>query len=346
MSASAYGWLHRAWYERAPGYQLLLPLTLLYASVVTLRRLLYRLGVLRSESLPVPVVVVGNLVAGGAGKTPVTLFLAESLKARGFRPGIVSRGYGRRSEDVIVDVSADSTANDVGDEPLLLARRSGCPVVVGSDRVAAAKRLLANDVDVIIADDGLQHYRLRRDVEICVVDAERGFGNGWQIPAGPLREPLSRLESVDAVLLNGDKDSAHASVGEIDVPVMPFTLAPGKARRLDGSQSRALSDFSGTLVHAFAGIGNPSRFFRMLESFGIEVVPHPLRDHAAVSMSELDVGDASEVLMTEKDAVKLPSSGEARLWAVPVALTMDSGLADSLLDSIEARCRKQQEMET
>ncbi len=340
MSGGAYGWLHRAWYERAPGYQLLIPLSLLYASIVALRRILFRIGLLRSVALPVPVIVVGNIVAGGAGKTPVTLFLAESLEARGFKPGIVSRGYGRETPEAIVDVSADSTAGQVGDEPLLLARRSGCPVVVGSDRVAAARRLLEKGVDVVIADDGLQHYRLRRDFEICVVDATRGLGNGWQIPAGPLREPASRLDSVDAVLLNGAK--TVASVADRADGMLEFTLEPRDAERLDGTEHRPLAAFAGETVHAVAGIGNPARFFRMLESFGLNVMPHPLPDHAAVSADELDFGDA-QVLMTEKDAVKLPATGSAHLWSVPVSLAIDPDDANELLGSIEAACRAKQE---
>ncbi|MEE4163274.1 MAG: tetraacyldisaccharide 4'-kinase, partial [Woeseiaceae bacterium] len=203
MSGGVYGWLQRAWYERAPGYRLLIPLSLVYAAVISLRRALYRLGIFGSERLPVPVVVVGNIVAGGAGKTPVTLFLAEALSAAGFRPGIVSRGYGRADDRRLVAVTATSRAADVGDEPLLLARRSGCPVVVGRDRVAAGRMLVEQGVDVVIADDGLQHYRLERDAEICVVDGSRLLGNGWLLPAGPLREPRARLGRVDMILLNG-----------------------------------------------------------------------------------------------------------------------------------------------
>jgi len=203
MDGGVYGWLQRAWYERAPGYRLLIPLSLLYAAVISLRRTLYRLGILHSERLPVPVVVVGNIVAGGAGKTPVTLFLARALSAAGFHPGIVSRGYGREDDRRLVAVTATSRATDVGDEPLLLARRSGCPVVVGRDRVAAGRMLVEHGVDVVIADDGLQHYRLERDAEVCVVDGSRLLGNGWLLPAGPLREPRGRLGSVDMVLLNG-----------------------------------------------------------------------------------------------------------------------------------------------
>ena len=348
MSASLHAWLQRAWYEKASGYWLLVPLSLLYAGVVALRRAAYRRGWLRSRRMPVPVVVIGNLVAGGTGKTPVTLFLAEALRARGFEPGIVSRGYGGKGELRPRAVTPDAVAADVGDEPLLLARRAGCPVVVGSDRSAAAEQLISRGVDVVLADDGLQHYRLERDFEVCVVDAERGFGNGWLLPAGPLREPLSRLAGVDAVLLNGPAGDGHSSLRDVAAHSPRFMLTAERAERVDGTETRPLAEFAGTGVHAVAGIGNPARFFRLLKSHGLTVVEHPLPDHAPLSEATIDELLPAEqkdcdVLMTEKDAVKLAGTHNTRLWYVPVDLVIDPAAAEALVAEVVKACGQNQE---
>jgi len=347
MSASLHAWLQRAWYEKASGRWLLAPLSLLYAGVIALRRTAYRRGWLGSRRMSVPVVVVGNLVAGGAGKTPVTLFLAEALKARGFKPGIVSRGYGGKGGALPRAVTPDAAAADVGDEPLLLARRTGCPVVVGSDRSEAARQLVSGGVDVVLADDGLQHYRLERDFEVCVVDAERGFGNGCLLPAGPLREPLSRLAAVDAVVLNGRAGSDHASLRQVAADSPRFTLAARRAERVDGTESRPLAEFAGRAVHAVAGIGNPARFFRLLKSHGLTVVEHPLPDHAPLSEAVIDeLLPAQEkdrdVLMTEKDAVKLAGTHNARLWFVPVDFVIEPPVAEALVTKIVEACGQRQ----
>lgn len=343
MRAGADAWLQRAWYERAPGYQLLLPLTFLYALVVAVRRLLYRSGWMHSVRLPVPVIVVGNIVAGGAGKTPVTLFIAQGLRARGFEPAIVSRGYGREDESRILEVTAASDARDVGDEPLLLSRRSGCTVIVGADRVAAARIAIEQGADTIIADDGLQHYRLARDFEVCVVDASRGLGNGWQLPAGPLREPAGRLRSVDAVLLNAADSSVQFDAGPYGHAAPVFTLDANAACRLDGATKRPLDEFSGTPVHAVAGIGNPERFFRLLEGRGLSIERHALPDHGTFDPSAPEFSDGRPVLVTEKDAVKLGTNGSASYWYVPVDLAMDEDSATAMLDAIETRCRRRQD---
>ncbi len=347
MSAGLHAWLQRAWYEKTSRYWLLAPLSLLYAGVIVLRRTAYRRGWLRSRRIPAPVVVVGNLVAGGAGKTPVTLFLAEALKARGFKPGIVSRGYGGRGAASPLAVTPDAVAADVGDEPLLLARRAGCPVVVGSDRSAAARQLVSGGVDVVLADDGLQHYRLERDFEICVVDAARGFGNGWLLPAGPLREPLSRLVDVDAVVLNGPAGDDHSSLRGMAADSPRFTLVAERATHVGGTESRSLTDFAGRPVHAVAGIGNPARFFHLLKSHGLTVVEHPLPDHAPLSEAAIDellpAGEKdSHVLMTEKDAVKLDGTHNARLWYVPVDFVIDPAAADTLVTQVVEACGQNQ----
>ncbi len=343
MTTGTEAWLQRVWYGGAGGHLALLPLTFLYATVSGLRRAAYRLGIKPTVTLPVPVIVVGNLVAGGTGKTPVTLFLVESLKARGYRPGIVSRGYGRRSEDLVA-VAAGSTADDVGDEPLLLHRRSGCPVVVAADRVAAARELIARDVDVVVADDGLQHYRLGRDFELCVVDGERGVGNGWQLPAGPLREPPSRLAAVDAVLINAGSPTRHPSVTVMRSSALCFTLCADRAVRLADGHSVPLAEFDGREAHAVAGIGNPERFFRMLETFGMAVRRHPLADHARIAPGDLEFGDALDVLMTEKDAARLPATDDTRLWYVPVSLDAKAADLSALVDEVDAVCRRKLEL--
>jgi tetraacyldisaccharide 4'-kinase len=343
MKASLSAWIERAWYGNGFGRFLLLPLTLLYAPVVAIRRMLYRHGLLSTVRLPVPVVVVGNIVAGGAGKTPVTLFVAQSLRDRGWRPGIVSRGYGREDEASVLEVTSDSAADEVGDEPLLLARRSGCTVVVGKDRVAAAERVIKAGADVIIADDGLQHYRLGRDFEICVIDGSRGLGNGHQLPAGPLREPATRLASADGVLVNttGLREMPRGIDGAGDL--VPFTLEASIASSLDGTRAEPLESFAGAPVVAVAGIGNPERFFRLLERHGLTVIRHPLPDHAGFDPGSATFGAGRTIFVTEKDAVKLDPSAPGAVWYVPVELVMDDAAARALLDAIETRCRQRQD---
>jgi len=225
-------------------------------------------------------------------------------------------------------VDADSDAAVVGDEPVLLARRGRCPVVVDSDRVRAAAMLIEDGVNLIIADDGLQHRRLQRDYEICVVDGERGLGNRRLLPAGPLREPASRLDTVDQVLVNGTNELANA---------MAFELRAIDACRLNGSLARPLKGFKDTTVHAVAGIGNPKRFFDLLRSYGIQVIEHEFPDHAAISLSELEFGDTFDVFMTEKDAVKLGRHLSDKYWHVPVDLYMDTEQSKSLIEHIASQ---------
>ena len=225
---------------------------------------MYRFRILRTERASVPVVVVGNITAGGTGKTPTVLWLVAALQERGFAPGIVSRGYGGSHSGASMRVDADSEPAVVGDEPVLLAKRTKCPVVVDADRVRATQMLVEDGVDVVITDDGLQHRRLARDFEICVIDGARGLGNGRLLPSGPLREPAVRLSTVDAVLING-----ASSLEGIE-----FNLHAADAVRLNGSVARPLPGFKDTTVHAVAGIGNPQRFFDLLRSFGIQVLEH------------------------------------------------------------------------
>jgi tetraacyldisaccharide 4'-kinase len=260
-----------------------------------------------------PVLVVGNLTVGGTGKTPLVIALALLARDMGLRPGVVSRGYGGRRQAQPLSVEPDSRALEVGDEPLLIARRTGVPVMVHASRVLAAQALIARgDIDLVIADDGLQHHALARDGEICVVDGQRGFGNGYLLPAGPLREPLSRLQRCDLVVVNGDGAApAHPRV-------LRMQLQAGQLRSIDGHGSRDLDSFSGQTVHAVAGIGNPQRFFATLRAAGLLVVPHAFPDHYALGSSDLHFGDGAPVLLTEKDAVKLGSTAAVNVWQMPV----------------------------
>ena len=321
-------WLQKIWYSGSVAGWLLVPFGWLYRSVVFLRRWLFRRGWLATTHPQVPVIVVGNITVGGTGKTPLVLWLVNALRERGFRPGVISRGYAGATHSAPFLVTADADARTVGDEPLLIARRSGVPVVVFPDRLAASERLLTEDVDVIVADDGLQHYRLARDVEIAVVDGERGLGNRRLLPAGPLREPPSRLREVDAVVVNGGPEAP----GRITMQ-----LAFGDVRSLDGGEQRPLSGFMGGTVHAVAGIGNPGRFFRQLERAGLQIAPHPFPDHASFDAASLAFPGDAPVLMTEKDAVKCPVMNERRYWYVPVNAQFSDVDAATLLELVTSR---------
>lgn len=334
-------YLPRLWYRRAlaPALLPLLPLSWLFGALVATRRAAYRCGLLRSEHLPVPVIVVGNLIAGGAGKTPLTLWLVEALRSHGWQPGIVSRGYGA-SVDAPQLVDASGSPTTCGDEPLLLAQRSGAPVAVGRDRVAAARALLAahSGCNVIVADDGLQHYRLARDVELAVFDA-RAAGNGRLLPAGPLREPLRRLAGVDAVVLNG-----------IDrLPDLPVGL-PCHAMRLAGSRFAALGDparqcsaeglaatLNGRALHAYAGIGEPPRFFRHLAALGLSCREHPFPDHHRFTAADFAPARGGVVLLTEKDAVKCAGLIAGEAWVLPVSAEIEPGLIERILEKLNGR---------
>ena len=329
--------LPRLWYRRglAPALLPLLPVSWLFAALSGGRRMAYRLGLKRARRLPVPVIVIGNLIAGGAGKTPLTLCLVEALQARGWRPGIVSRGYGAGVVSPrLVDVAGN--AAEFGDEPLFLAQRSGVPVAVGGDRVSAGEVLLARhpECDVLLADDGLQHYRLARDMEIAVFDA-RGAGNGRLLPAGPLREPLSRLRDVDAVVLNGVDSLAELPSG---LPVFPMRLAGERFVALGVAGTACVAaDLAGKSLHAYAGIGDPPRFFRHLESLGLRFEAHPFPDHHRFSAADFVSARAGVVLLTEKDAVKCAGLIEGEAWVLPVSAIVPPALIERILEKLNGR---------
>ena len=316
------------WYRLSAISLALWPVSLLFRLLVALRRVAYRSGLLTAARLPVAVIVVGNLVAGGSGKTPLVLWLASMLKKSGHTPGIVSRGYGG-SAAASMAVAATSPVNLVGDEPLLLARASDCPVWIGRDRVAAASGLLAAhpECDVLILDDGLQHYRLARDIEIAVEDA-RGAGNGFLLPAGPLREPLSR--QVDAWVVNSAAPRSHDSAYRMDLRGDRFHRVAAPRDAVPASA------FAGKqALHAVAGIGNPKRFFDQLADLGLVAANHAFPDHHAYSADDLEFGDCDAVLMTEKDAVKCEAFARDNWYALQV----EAELAPAFFDFILAKLR-------
>lgn len=335
--------LERTWYRATPAWPVvaapLLPFAAVFWLISALRRFGYRTGWRHATSLRAPVIVVGNLTVGGTGKTPLVLWLAQALRARGYTPGILSRGY-RGDAGEPVEVGPSATAAEVGDEPVLLARASGCPVWIGADRVAAGARLLDAHprCDVLIADDGLQHYRLARQVEIAVIDGERRHGNGLPLPAGPLREPVSRLARVDAVVIHA------AALGKADRrrtagrPAFAMVLRGTRLTNLaDPAQLGDLADLRGKRVHAVAGIGNPQRFFDQLARHGLRVTPHPFPDHHAYRAEELDFGDDAPLLMTEKDAVKCSAFAHAHWWALAVRAELEPGLDELVIARLERR---------
>ena len=340
--------LTRAWYAPRPPVWLwpLAPFAGLFAGLAGLRRLAWRCGVLHRVRLPVPVCVVGNLTVGGVGKTPLVIALARALRDAGRRPGIVSRGHGGAAGDGRLaprPVRADSLPAEVGDEPLLLAVQSGCPVWVGRDRVAAAQALLAAhpDVDVLLSDDGLQHYRLARAAEIVVFDG-RGIGNGWHLPLGPLREPLTRLtpaptRPLAALVFNGTPD-ARVCRAAPDVPAFAMQLLPEAFYRLDAPACRATAaDLAGRRLHALAGIGDPARFFRTLSALGLEFTATAFPDHHVYVAADFARPPGTVLLMTEKDAVKCAGLDLGEAWVLPVRACLPPQLIEVLLEKINGR---------
>jgi tetraacyldisaccharide 4'-kinase len=329
--------LTRAWLRRGALACALWPLSLLFRALAAARARLYRAGILASERLPVPVIVVGNIFIGGTGKTPLTIWLAEALRAAGFTPGVISRGHGSDGA-APRPVTPDSSAREVGDEPLLIARRSGCPVMVGRARAAAGRALLAAhpQVDVLIADDGLQHYALARDIEIVLFDG-RGVGNGWLLPAGPLREPPARRR--DFTVVNAPELTPQLAVAVGGAPFR-MQLGGGYAERLAQPDQRLpLASLAGRRIVAAAGIGNPGRFFAMLRSAGLTIEELALPDHHDFLDDPFARVDAELILITEKDAVKCGQienlKNDPRLWVVPVTAQIDAALAEQIVE----KCR-------
>lgn len=298
---------------------LLGPLEALYRAAVARRAARYAAGRKPVWRAPIPVIVIGNITLGGTGKSPLTAWLAGWLAARGWRPGIVSRGYGGRSADYPLRVSAETPASDCGDEPLMLAEQSGVPVVVDPDRPRGARALIDAGCDILLSDDGLQHLALGRDIELVVVDGRRGLGNRRCLPAGPLREPAERLSRVDAVLINGEHGSPTTPPG------YRMRLTPQRWHHLASGERHALRPLPfAAAVHGVAGIGHPQRFFASLAALGLEVEPHVFADHHHYRAAELAFDDERPVVMTAKDAVKCRAMNDPRHWALEVEAEPDA----------------------
>ena len=327
--------LQRDWYlsRTSALCAVLMPASWLYRAVIAVRRALYRIGVFGKRTFPVPIIVVGNIAVGGTGKTPLVGWLARSLRDNKMRPGIIARGYGGNAPAPrAVNIGDDPRV--VGDESLLLAN-AGFPVWIGRDRTAAARSLLAAEprVNVIVSDDGMQHYRLDRAMEIAVVDGKRGFGNGAMLPAGPLREPMKRIVDVDAIVVNG-----------VEARTMPFvTKPPMFAMQLTGDRFVNLLDpartatgdtFKGKRVEAIAGIGNPKRFFDSLRELGVEPIFHVFPDHHAYAPEDVMFPDAEIIVMTDKDAVKCTAFADPRMWRLPVEASVAPGLIERVVEKI------------
>jgi tetraacyldisaccharide 4'-kinase len=322
-------WLQDAWYKEMYISTWLVPLSMIYHDIVRLRRSLYRNGVLKTTRLPVPVVIVGNITVGGTGKTPLLIWMANFLQQEGFRPGIISRGYAAESNEKPRRVLPDSLASEVGDEPVLIALHTHCPLVVCRNRSVAGKMLLSHfDCNVILSDDGLQHYALERDIEIAVIDGQRRFGNGYCLPAGPLRESVDRLTEVDLVIVNGQPEQSNEK---------SMALVPADAINLSSGENRPLSSFAGQPCHALAGIGNPDRFFNLLQDLGLDITAHAFPDHHDFQREEINFADRRPVLMTEKDAVKCREIADHQHWFVPVTAQPDNVFTEQFLTLLNSK---------
>lgn len=314
------------WYQNTPVRWLLSPLSGLFRLVSACRKIAYQQDWLTRQKLPVPVIIVGNISVGGSGKTPFVIALVMALKKAGYHPGVISRGYGGKSPAYPLDVTAETAAVQSGDEPKLIAQRTACPVVVAPRRAEAGRFLLSHyNCDVIVSDDGLQHYALQRDIEIAIVDASRGLGNGYCLPAGPLREPKSRLQQVDFTVWHGPTAANK----------LTMQLQLDDAVNLQSGKKIALAAWRGQTVHAVAGIGHPQRFFSQLRQHGLNVVEHAFADHHVYLQHDLTFAEAYPILMTEKDAVKCRSFASADSWSVPATAL----IPEALLTAVRQKLR-------
>ncbi|MFA6122008.1 MAG: tetraacyldisaccharide 4'-kinase [Sideroxydans sp.] len=322
--------LQHHWYVITPLHLLLYPVSLIFRALVSLRRFLYRSGAIASPKFHVPIVIIGNISVGGTGKTPLTLWLTQQLIDDGWHPGIISRGYRKSKHTNTLPryVNADDSSDEVGDEPLLMAQRKLCPVWIGRDRPAVASALLLAhpECDIILSDDGLQHYRLHRDAEIVVIDGARRFGNGLLLPAGPLREPASRLNDVDAIVVNGGEAQANEFGMQLQGTRFHNLLNPEIVVSADA--------LAGQRLHAIAGIGHPKRFFDHLQQLGLQCTTQAFSDHHDFTASDLDFDDVDAILMTEKDAVKCAAFATKKHWVLRVDAQVDPALAQLIIKKV------------
>jgi tetraacyldisaccharide 4'-kinase len=329
MKRSFSAWIAESWYKDSLISLCLSPLSLIYEGVVRLRKKLYALGILQKCRLPVPVIVVGNLTVGGTGKTPLIIWLARFLKEEGYKPGIISRGYGGQSQHWPQWVDSNSDPKAVGDEAKLIANLTGCPMTVAPLRAAAGKMLLDRACcNIILSDDGLQHYALERDIEIAVIDGTRRFGNGYCLPSGPLREPITRLNEVDAVIVNGEKSAENE---------FSMHLQGDTAVNLMTGEEKSLREFAGFPCHALAGIGNPERFFKQLALSGLTCQTHAFPDHYSYRCEDIEFGDDWPVLMTDKDAVKCRAFAGNQHWRIPVVAVPEPAFSERLLNLLREK---------
>ena len=327
------------WTEKSISSLSLWPLSLMFRLLVWIRRLVFQSGLMQSWRSPVPVVVVGNITVGGAGKTPLVIALSKLLADYDYNVGVVTRGYGGTvdtSGAKPMSVTVESNSSIVGDEALLIAKRTGQPVVVCGNRVAAVQHLIAqHNIDCVLCDDGLQHYALERDVEIVVVDAAYGFGNGFCLPAGPLREPVSRLAKADFVVCSGSAEADVEQSGVCQAAAGYQLVGSELVDIADETNRQPLEDLAGTTVHAVAGIASPDNFFELLHGSGIKTIKHAFGDHAVFSKSDLEFTDDLPVLMTEKDMVKCKKLGLQNAWYVPVFACLDDEFESRIRSHIE-----------
>ncbi|WP_192022885.1 MULTISPECIES: tetraacyldisaccharide 4'-kinase [Shewanella] len=320
--------VNKIWYQGHPAKWLLMPLSWLFGLITWLRRLGFSLGIKQAETLPVPVIVVGNITAGGSGKTPTVIYLIDLLRQHGYKPGVISRGYGVKINGVKA-VNLTDKAVDVGDEPAMIVARTNVPMVVGAKRIDAAQKLLSDfDVDVIISDDGLQHYALARDIELAIVDGQRRYGNECLIPAGPLREGIWRLNTIDWVINNG---------GSAQNDEVAMQLAPCSLTRVDSAASSNTSSWQSEPAVAMAGIGNPQRFFDSLCALGYDIVQtHEFEDHQAFDKQALaQLSEEHPLIMTEKDAVKCRDFAQQNWWYLPVNAKLNKSFDQAFLNRLE-----------
>ena len=318
-------WLERVWYRNGKGRFLLLPFSALYCAVNAYQR---KTQTRNLAKLPCPVIVVGNITVGGTGKTPLTIHIISTLQQAGYKPAIITRGYGGKASSWPQSVSADSDAKMVGDEAVLMATRTGVPVYAGANRLESIEQLMkAHDCDVIVSDDGMQHYKLPRDVQIAVIDGERQFGNGYCLPAGPLREKKERLNDCNMIVVNGDNKEQKQWYSMI---LQGYTLV-----NLKSGQKKKLDQFTKQKVHVVTGIGNPQRFFSTLEKCGLELIPQCFPDHYKFTQDDLLFADDYAVVMTEKDAVKCKAFAADNNWYLPVSAQLDQNFDQQFLQLLE-----------
>ena len=315
--------ISQSWYNPPRWFTyLLFPLSILFRFIVFIRKTCYQIGLLTSYQSPVPVIVVGNISVGGTGKTPLVIYLADLLKKQGYRPGIVSRGYGGENKQaVFIDMNSDPLI--AGDEPVLIAKRTNCPLVICRDRCQAIRKLInESNCDIIISDDGLQHYRFKRDIEIVVIDGKRRFGNKLCLPAGPLREPPSRIRSASMIVVNG-----RGQPGEYSM-----VYQTGQIINLANQNQRMpVSSWQNKIVHAVAGIGHPDNFFNTLKTAGIKVISHSYPDHYVYKPSDIHFGDGIQTIMTEKDAVKCNVFVDNNCWYLPITASLTTEFNSAIL---------------